>query len=568
MAKIIRVNMESKIINFEDTDVYMLLGGRALTSHIMLGEVDPACDPLGRFNKLVIAPGLLAGTTLSSSSRLSVGCKSPLTNGIKEANSGGLAGWALARNGIKAIIVEGLPADHNWYVLEVDENGARLHKNNDIKYLGSYDTVSRLYEIYGKNIGILCIGPCGERLMRSAAIASADSNGELKFAARGGVGAVMGSKRIKAIVIHNSSTSKITYSDREKFLEVARKINKMLLADPKTGVAYKKYGTAQTTDPVNAINALPTKNFRFGSFEYADKLNGEALYNAVLERGGCGKTGMPCMPGCLIQCSNVYPDKDGNKLVSTLQYETIALLGSNCGFDNLDPVAKLNWQCNDLGLDTIEMGATLGVAIEAGLAKFGDEKSCMALMDEIRKGTILGKVLANGVEITGKVLGITRIPAAKGQAFPGYDPRALKGNGVTYATSPMGADHTAGNAIGSRNEVNPLSREHQGDLSRKLQFPLATIDSLGICMFARGVLFKDPTLLAGLINSFLGVNLTVADIWDIGIKTLKRERDFNVKAGISPAQDRLPEFCYFEPLPPSNAVFDIAEEELSKAIIQ
>jgi len=559
--------MESNVINVEDGGSYWLLGGRGLISQVMLDEVDPTCDPLGRFNKLIIAPGLLAGTNVSSSSRLSVGCKSPLTNGIKEANSGGLAGWALARNGIKAIIIEGLPEDHNCYVLEIGDDVARLHVKNELKYLGSYETVKSLFELFGKNIGIICIGPCGERLMRGAAIASADSSGELKFAARGGVGAVMGSKGIKAIVVHNSSASKITYSDKDGFLEVAKKINKMLLADPKTGVAYKKYGTAQTTDPVNAIGALPTKNFRYGSFEYADKLNGEALYKAVLERGGCGKTGMPCMPGCVIQCSNIYPDKDGNKLVSTLQYETIALLGSNCGFNSLDPVAKLNWQCNDLGLDTIEMGATLGVAIEAGLATFGDEESCMALMDEIRKGTILGRVLANGVEITGKVLGITRIPAAKGQAFPGYDPRALKGNGVTYATSPMGADHTAGNALGSRNEVNPLSREHQGDLSRKLQFLLATIDSLGICMFARGVLFKDPTLLVDLVNAFLGVNLTVDDIWDIGIKTLQREREFNIRAGISPAQDRLPEFCYLEPLPPSNAVFDISEEELSKAII-
>ncbi len=566
MGKIIRVDMNTKKIEFEDSSKYDLLGGRALTSKMIFDEVDPTSDPLGRFNKLIVAPGLLGGTAVSSSSRLSVGCKSPLTNGIKEANCGGVSGWLLARGGIKAIVVEGLPNDQPCYVLEVGKD-VKLHEMNMLKYMGCYDAVTKLYELFGKNIGILCIGPCGERLMRGAAIASTDRIGELKFAARGGVGAVMGSKGIKAIVIHDNGKSIIKYNNKEQFMEVATMINKLLLADPKTGVAYKKYGTAQTTDPVNAIGALPTKNFRYGTFEYAERLNGEALYNTVIKRGGCGKTGMSCMPGCVIQCSNIYPDEYGNKLVSTLQYETIALLGSNCGFDNLDPVAKLNWQCNDLGLDTIEIGAALGVAIEAGLAQFGDEESCMALMNEIRKNTILGKVLANGVEITGKVLGITRIPAAKGQAFPGYDPRALKGNGVTYAMSPMGADHTAGNALGSRNEVNPLSNVNQGDLSRKLQIPLATIDSLGICMFARGVLLKDPSLLVRLVNSYLGLDLSVEDIWDIGIRTLRLEREFNIKAGISPAQDRLPEFCYIEPLPPTNAVFDLTTEELSKAVV-
>ncbi|MCR4429650.1 MAG: hypothetical protein NUV45_01370 [Tepidanaerobacteraceae bacterium] len=567
MNKIVRLNMSNKQIGISSNEEYKILGGRALTSRIIFDEVEPTCDPLGKFNKLVLAPGLLAGTAVSSAGRLSVGCKSPLTGGIKEANCGGVIGTALARNDVKAIIIEGLPNDDNCHVLEIDGENIKLAAHNELRHLGTYDTVARLYEIYGKDIAILCIGPAGERGMRAASIAATDPTGELKFAARGGVGAVMGSKGIKAVVVHDNRNRQIDYHSKNEFMEVARRINKELLSDPKTGVAYKKNGTAGIVLAVNAMGALPTKNFRYGSFEYAENLSGDVMHETITKRGGCGKTGIPCMAGCVIQCSNIYPDENGQKIVSTLQYETIALLGSNLGFDNLDSVAKLNRMCDDIGLDTIEMGATLGVAIEAGLAEFGDEKGCMKLLEEIRQDTVLGKVLGNGAEITGKVLGISRVPAAKGQGFPGYDPRALKGNGVLYATSPMGADHTAGNAFGSRNEVDPLGRDKQGELSNNLQKKMTTLDSLGFCIFARGPLFKDPSTMSSMINFLLGVNISANDVWDIGINTLKIEREFNLKAGISPAQDKLPEFCYVEPLPPTNSVFDLTPEEMSKAIL-
>lgn len=568
MNKIIRVNMKTKEVKIEEPKKdYELLGGKALTSRIIYEEVEPECDPLGEKNKLIIAPGLLSGTAVSSSSRISVGCKSPLTNGIKEANSGGLIGTYLSKNGIKAIVVENLPEDENSYVLEIDEEKISLTYDNQLKFSGTYETIEKLFKKYGEDTAILCIGPAGERKMRAASIAATDPNGELKFAARGGVGAVMGSKGLKAIIVKNPKNSKINYYDREAFLELAKTINKELLADPKTGDSYKKYGTAQIVNAVNAIGALPTKNFKFGAFEFAKNLSGETMYDTIVKRGGEGKTGISCMPGCVIRCSNVYPDECGKKIVSTLQYETIALVGSNLGFSNLDSVAKLNKEINDLGLDTIEMGCVLGVAIDAGLAEYGDEESCLKLLEEIRNNTVLGRVLGNGVEITGKVLGANRIPAAKGQGFPGYDPRALKGNGVLYAISPMGADHTAGNAFGSRNEVNPLGKEKQGNLSRNLQIKMTTLDSLGFCIFARGPLFKDPSTMKNLIYYYLGIEIETEKIWDMGIDTLKIEREFNIKSGISPCMDKLPEFCYKEELPPTNAVFDVPEEEMKKAII-
>lgn len=569
MNKIIRINMRTKQWRAEEVKKeYLMLGGRALTSRIIYDEVHPECDPLGEKNKLVIAPGLLGGTAVSSVSRISVGCKSPLTNGIKESNSGGLAGTYLARHGIKALIIEDQPEDNGTFLIEIEEDNVKIVPADDkLKYLGTYRLVEMLHDIYGKDVAIMCIGPAGEYRMRAASIVVPDHNGELKFAARGGTGAVLGSKGIKAIIVKKPKATAVSYYDKEAFLEVARTVNKALLSDPKTGDAYKKYGTAQIVNAVNALGALPTKNFRFGSFEHAANLGGEVLYERVLQRKGEGKTGVPCMPGCVIMCGNIYPDEKGKKIVSNLQYETIALVGSNLGFGDLDPVARLNREINDLGLDTIEMGCVLGVAIDAGLANFGDEESCMALLNEIRGNTVLGRVLGNGVEIAGKVLGARRIPEAKGQGIPGYDPRALKGNGVTYATSPMGADHTAGNAFGARNEVNPLGIEKQGDLSRKLQIQLATLDSLGICMFARGVLFKDTSLLTNMIFYLTGEKLDIEQVWEIGINTLKIEREFNIKAGVSPSRDNLNEFFYKEPLPPFNAVFDVPYEEVQKAIV-
>jgi len=566
MNKIIRVNMENKSISIEEKKEYQLLGGRALTARITHDEVNPNCDPLGRESKLVIAPGLLSGTLASSASRLSVGGKSPLTNGIKEANSGGIVGENLSKCGIKAIIVEGKSMDENTYILKIGEDAITLESHNDLRHKGTYKTVSKLYETYGEKIGILCIGSSGEMGLRSAAIAINNPFGELRFAARGGLGAVMGSKGLKAIVVDGRGNSKIIFHNKDEFIKTAKKLNKELIVDPKTKDIYQKYGTSGIVNAVNMMGALPTKNFRQGFFEFAKELSGEKLHETITSRGGKGKTGIPCMRGCVIQCGNVYPDVDGECIVSTLQYENIALLGSNLGLDNLDSVARLNKEVNDLGLDAIEIGAALGVALDQGLGEFGNEKDCWALLTEIRRNTVLGRVLGNGTLITGQVLGSDRIPVAKGQGFPGYDPRALKGNGVTYAMSTMGADHTAGNCFGARNEVNPLGKEKQGDLSKDMQKKMATLDSLGFCIFARVPLFKNPITMANLVNFLLGSNLNDESIWDIGIETIKIEREFNIKAGISPAQDRLPEFCYYETLESTNSVFDLSNEEMEKGI--
>ena len=567
MPSILKVNMNRKEIMTVENPDYKLLGGRALSARILLDEIPPNCEPLGEKNKLVIALGLLAGTPITCGSRISIGAKSPLTNGIKEANCGGNAGLFLGRFGIKALVIEGLPADSHAHVLKIGKDGASLLEMDELKLLGTYETDRKLREKFGKDIGVLCIGPAGENQLRMACIASSDPHGELKFAARGGLGAVMGSKGIKAVVVDRTVQQPV-YHDRKAYMDMVREIHAEFINDPKIKNVNQKTGTASIVKAVNAMGALPTRNFRQGSIDGVEGLSGEKMYETITTRGGEGKTGIACMDGCLIKCSNIYPDASGKKICSTLQYENIALLGSNLGFTDLDAVAKLNYECDDIGLDAIEAGATLGVALDMGLGKWGDLDRCMELLQEIRNNTLLGKVLGHGAQVTGDVLGCRRIPASKGQAFAGYDPRGLKGNGVTYAMCTMGGDHTAGNCFGSRNEVNPLGKEKQGDLSRTLQYKICALDSLGFCMFARPPLFKEPRRLSTLVNALLGTDLNPEQVWEIaGINAIRTEREFNIRAGVSPSGDKLPEFVYMEPLPPTNEVFDIPQEEMLKAIV-
>jgi aldehyde:ferredoxin oxidoreductase len=542
---------------------YERLGGRAFIAGILLAEVPAQCDPLGPKNKLIVAPGLLGGTSLSSSGRLSVGGKSPLTRGVKEANCGGSGGSDLARLGIKALVVEGQPAPGALYQLVLSGTKAKLLPADEWRGLGTYATVARARERWGSDCTVISIGQSGEFLMGAAGVACTGvGEQDCRVAARGGLGALMGSKGLKAIVLDASSAKPVPLADPELFRASARRFASELIESPKTGRkgAMHTYGTSAIVAAVNEMGAFPTRNFSQGSFEEAENLTGQRLREITLERGG--KVGTTCMAGCVIACCNVFVDEAGEPIVSTLQYETIGLLGSNLGLGSLDEVARLNRRCNDYGLDSIEAGAALGIAAEAGLAHFGDEESFAALLDEIAEGSVLGRVLGQGAAIAGRVLGISRVPAAKGQAMPAYDPRALKGNGVTYGTSPMGADHTAGNAFGARNEVDPLGIEGQRELSLKLQLGAAMLDTTGLCLFARPPVFGDPQLMVDLINGRYGWDWSVADLEEMQKTVLRMELEFNARAGHTAADARMPEYMTREPLPPHNTVFDVPDSEM------
>jgi aldehyde:ferredoxin oxidoreductase len=563
-VKIIRVNMDHLETRWESVlPAYERLGGRALIAKILLAEVPPQCESLGPNNKLIFAPGLLGGTSLSSSGRLSIGGKSPLTGGIKEANCGGNGGSDLARLGVKALVVEGQPADGKLYQLYISSTGVELLPADEWRGLGTYATAEKAQERWGADCTVISIGQAGEFLMGAAGVVCT-GHGEQnsRIAARGGLGAVMGSKGLKAVVLDSSGADAPPLADPELFHASARRFANELIESPKTGRkgAMHMYGTSAIVAAVNEMGAFPTRNFSAGSFEEAENLYGQRLLEITLERGG--KTGTACMRGCVIACCNTFVDESGEPIVSTLQYETIGLLGSNLGIGTLDEIAHLNRLCNDFGLDSIDAGAALGVAAEAGLARFGDKDSFVSLLEEIAAGSVLGRVLGQGAAVAGRVLGVSRVPVAKGQAMPAYDPRALKGNGVTYATSPMGADHTAGNAFGARREVNPLGTEGQRELSLKLQLGAAMLDSTGLCLFARPPVYGDPQLMVDLINGRFGWGWSVADLEEFKKTVLKMELEFNEQAGHTAADARMPEYMTQEPLPPHNTVFDVPDAEL------
>ena len=574
METILRIDVGAEggpKINEVPVGDYAGLGGRAMTSAIVAKEVPPTCHPLGADNKLVIAPGLLSGTTAAMSGRISIGCKSPLTGGIKEANAGGQPSQVLARLGYAAIVLEGKPKDETLYKIVINKDGVKIQPDNSLKGLPNYDLVEKMKAQYGDKIACISIGPAGEMKLAAASIACTDMElRPTRHAGRGGVGAVMGSKGVKVIVLDDTGKDMRSPKDPKKFREASKIWVKGLQSHPVTGQGLPAYGTNVLTNILNEAGGYPTYNFKEGRFSGAAKISGETEAALETARGGLATHG--CHRGCIIRCSGTYNDKDGHFLTKQPEYETVWAHGGNCGIDDLDAIAQMDFLDDNYGLDTIEMGATIGVAMEAGLLKFGDAQGAINLVKEVGKGTPLGRILGSGAAVTGKVYGVERIPVVKGQAMPAYDPRAVQGIGVTYATSPMGADHTAGYAVATNimnigGQVDPLKPAGQIELSRNLQVATAAIDAVGMCLFIAFAVLDQPETfqaLLDMINAFYGLNLTADDVTALGKSVLKNERDFNSRAGFTAQQDRLPDFFKKERLAPHNVTFQVKDEELDQ----
>ena len=541
------------------------LGGRGLSARILLDEVPPTCEPLGSYNKLVVTPGLLVGHMLSACDRISFGAKSPLTRGVKEANAGGSTGLHMTNLAMKALILEGrVTADgatrDGWWILHLSLQGARFEPADDIAGLGVYEAGARLLTRYGDKVGIALIGPAGEMKLSAAGIQNLDKDrSPSRIAARGGLGAVMGVKRLKAIVFDDAGGKKPPLADPARFKDIQKRFTKNVLEHPQTAV-YRDFGTPANVRVNQAFGSLPTRNFSSGQFEGFETISGEFMRERLVKRGGDCDPSHACMAGCVIRSSNTYGDEDGKVIVSPLEFETIGLMGSNLGISDLDIIARLNQEANDLGLDSIDLGAALGVAAEAGLMQFGDGERALALVREIRQGTPLGRVLGHGAAMTGRVLGVLRVPVVKGQAMSAYDPRSIKGTGTTYATSPQGADHTAGNT--ARAKVDHLDPTVQAATSRAAQIDRAAYDTLGACIFTAFGFSVDRTVIPDLLNARYGWQVAADIVQAMGKETLSLEREFNRRAGFTAADDRIPEWMRTEPLPPHNSVFDVPDADL------
>ena len=576
MDKILRIKMSadsSPEVKTESMGDYAGMGGRGLTSAIISKEVPPTCHPLSEDNKLVIAPGLLSGSAAAMSGRISVGCKSPLTGGIKEANAGGQPSQMLGRLGYAAIVLEGKPQADTLYKVLINQDGVEIKADNGLCMLGNYDVVDKMKAEHGEKIACISIGQAGEQKLAGASIAFTDMElRPTRHAGRGGVGAVMGAKGVKVIVVDDAGCKMRKPADPENFKAANKEFVAGLRKHPVSGEGMPAYGTNVLTNVINEAGAYPTKNFQLGQFDGCEQISGETQAETENARGGEGSATHGCHRGCVIRCSGTFYDKDGNYVTKQPEYETVWAHGGNCGINDLDAIAQIDRLDDDYGLDTIEMGATIAVAMEGGLAEFGDAEAAIKLVKEVGAGTPLGKILGSGAAVTGKVLGVERIPVVKGQAMPAYDPRGIMGIGVTYATSTMGADHTAGYAVGSNilgtgGKTDALSPEGQAELSKNLQIATAAIDATGMCLFIAFPLLDQPETFQALIdviNAFSGASLTADDVTELGKSILKSEREFNAAAGFTKKDDRLPDYFKTEKLPPHDITFQVSDEELDQ----
>jgi aldehyde:ferredoxin oxidoreductase len=551
--RMIRVDMTRQTATVEPfPEEWKLLGGRGLSARVLLGECDPRCDPLGPDNVLVMAPGVISGTAAPTSGRISIGGKSPLTGGIKEANAGGNPGQDLMKLGYRCIVVTGKPPDpEKRYAVDVDADGATVVDATAHKGKWNYALIESLAESYPKTASFISIGPAGEMMLKGASVACTDQEQErhpARHAARGGLGAVMGSKGLKYVAVDPGKTRLRQPAQRKEFTELCKKYTKDYLAGP----LLFQYGTSASVAAANMLNTFPYKNRVEGQSPDVESLDGKRIVESFEERGG----GMHnCMTGCIVQCSNVVHDKDGNYKTSALEFETITLLGANCGIASWEDVADLDRLCDELGLDTIETGAAIAIYMDSGAMEFGDAEGAKRILHEIAEGTELGRAIGDGAASIGRRTRHHRVPVVKGQAIPAWDPRPLKATGVTYCTSAMGADHTAGLI------VNPgLPPEQFVQASQEIQIVNAVCDASGFCYFLRTTLDD----IRAFYGTLYGEEITREQIADYGWQILEDEWEFNRRAGFTEKDDLMPECMKEDAIGPAKLVWDVAEEVVAR----
>jgi len=565
MRKYLHINLNDKSVKTEELHGEDILKvGRHFIAKTLLAKGAAKVDPLSPENPLIFSAGPFAGTNFSNANRLSVGCKSPLTGGIKEANAGGTFAFALGQLEIAGFTLEGALSD--WAVIRIPKEGEITYEDAS-PYMGkgNIEAAKLLFETYGDKVSIGLCGPVGEYLGLMSGIAFTDPEGRPeRLAARGGVGAVMGSKKVKAIVVDRAKMP--TFHDRKKVMGAVREYGQLLSEDPAIE-AFTKYGTAMMSDFINKVGGLPTKNFSAGSAHDKEqegrfKLGGDFIHDQNTERGG--HTAHACMPGCMIQCSNIYVDKDGKEIVSPLEYETIGLMGTNCGLDDPDDVALVNHYANDLGVDSIEAGATLGVLMAAGEGEFGDVDFMVAALRDMGKGNERGRILAQGTGRVGEHYKVKNVPVIKNQGISAYDPRVIEVTGISMMVTAQGADHTAGNLPAFR--AKDKSTEELVEASLEIQEVCATADSLGLCLFGRSVTNEHFDMIAQALNDAHGTDIEVDFFQKLGREALVMEWKFNKEAGFTEKDDELPEFFFTDALAPSGLVARHRSADVNKSL--
>jgi aldehyde:ferredoxin oxidoreductase len=560
--KLLRVDLTHQKVSIEDIDPQVskdYIGGRGVAMRYLYNEVDPQVDPFAPENKLIFATGPLTASPAPTGNRYMVITKSPLSGALTNSNSGGDFPTWMKRTGFDLFIFEG-KAEKPVY-LWVNEDQVEIRSAEHLWGKDTHATTDIVLEETNPNAKVACIGPAGENLALMATI----MNDKHRAAARSGVGAVMGSKNLKAVVCQGNKNTRMY--DEAGMKQLSVKISKEVGGDIKKGSSLREYGTAYVPSITNELGILPTRNLQTGVFEGVDKINGPALRDQFLI------SHKPCYR-CPIACGRLTevdePGYEGKG--EGPEYETLAALGSSCGIDNLAAITKANYHCNELGLDTISIGMTIACAMEMyekGMIpegdigqplRFGDADAMIAMVQKTAYRQGFGDTLAMGSYRMAEKYGHPELAVtARKQEFPGYDPRGAQGMGLLYATSNIGASHMEGDlayaeVFGVPEKLDPLSTDRKPELIMRFEDAFALIDAAGMCVFlsVRYVFDKDvmlwPTRLTELMNLTTGAGYTPAKILTAAERIYNLERLFLIAAGSGSNDDTLPYRMLHEPL--------------------
>jgi len=561
--KLLRIDLTHQKATIEDIDPKIskdYIGGRGVAIRYLYDEVDPQVDPFSPENKLIFATGPLTATPAPTGNRYMVITKSPLSGALTNSNSGGDFPTWMKRTGFDLFIFEGKASEPVY--LWVNEDQVEIRSAAHVWGKDVHKTTDILLEETDPKAKVACIGPAGENLALMAAI----MNDKHRTAARSGVGAVMGSKNLKAVVCQGNLNPAMF--DEAGMKQLSIKISKEVGADIKKGSSLREYGTAYVPPVTNELGILPTRNLQTGVFEGVDNINGPSLKEKFLI------SHKPCYR-CPIACGRLTevdePGYEGKG--EGPEYETLAALGSSCGIDNLAAITKANYYCNELGLDTISTGMTIACAMEmyekgyipesdiGQPLRFGDADAMITLVQKMAYREGFGNTLAQGSYRMAAMYGHPEVAVtARKQEFPGYDPRGAQGMGLLYATSNIGASHMEGDlayseVFGVPEKIDPLTTDNKPELIKRFEDAFALIDAAGLCVFlsVRYVFDKNvmlwPTRLTELMNLTTGANYNPDEIMIAAERIYNLERLFLIAAGSGANDDTLPFRMLHEPMP-------------------
>jgi aldehyde:ferredoxin oxidoreductase len=552
--KIARINLTTGEIKVEKLDLdlaHKFIGGRGLGTKILYDEGVATCDPLSPDNKLVYITGPMTGSNSPSSGRYMVVTKSPLTGMIACANSGGIWGAKLKFAGWDAIIVEGKAAE--WTYISIVDDKIELHSAKEYLGLMSEELDDKLKAEYGTEASVLSIGVAGE----NQALLAAVMNDKDRAAGRSGVGAVQGSKLLKAIVVKTSRRQLDNIADTEALKEANKRALKIIADNPTTGGGLRALGTAVLVNIINSVGSLPTRNWQESYAEYADQVSGEALAEKYLVKpGACFHC--PIMCGRIINCNG--------KVVGGPEYEPLWAYGPDCGINDLNAVDECNMLCNEYGLDAIGVPTTIAAAMELYQNGYIKDEECGGVplkwgsVEAIREWTKrmaapdspLARLMSSGSARLCEAYGHPEFSmSVKKQEIPAYDARGIQGIGVNYATANCGAAHVRGYTIspeilGLPQQIDRTATEGKAGWVKVFQDLTAVIDSMGNCLFTSFALGAQEY--TDLLNAATGTAWTAEQLLEIGERIYNIERMFNKAAGMKPEDDRLPKRLLEEPI--------------------